>query len=74
MPIYEYSCEACGEKFEKLVRSAGSADDVACPKCASKKTARALSVFAAVSVEGKPTGGEGPMCGRCGGPGPCAMG
>ena len=75
MPIYEYACKSCGQKFEKLVRNAAQADDASCPKCNSKQTARALSVFATVSVEGKPSAANAPpMCGRCGGPGPCAIG
>lgn len=74
MPIYEYQCEKCGEKFEKLVRSMSSTDAVKCPECGSEKTARALSVFA-VASEGAAKGATEvpPMCGRCGGPGPCAM-
>lgn len=76
MPIYEYQCKACDAKFEKLVRSMSDADKgVPCPTCKSKDTARALSVFAAVSGEGgsKGSADAGPMCGRCGGPGPCAV-
>lgn len=75
MPIYEYSCDACGERFEQLVRSMSGEHKVQCPKCASGKTKRALSVFAVTSESGsKSSGGEAPgpgMCGRCGGPGPC---
>ncbi|HSI32546.1 MAG: zinc ribbon domain-containing protein [Phycisphaerae bacterium] len=78
MPIYEYQCGACGEKFDKLVRTMSAADEpkTGCPKCGSAKTARALSVFA-VGAEGagKPSAPTaGPGCGRCGGPNPCAMG
>ena len=75
MPIYEYSCRTCEAKFEKLVRSMSEQEKVDCPQCGSKDTARALSVFA-VGAEGRPGQKEsGPgMCGRCGGPGPCAMG
>ena len=81
MPIYEYTCKACNEKFEQLQRSMSSADvtapKVKCPSCGSTKTARALSVFA-VGAEGagaKSKAAAGPgMCGRCGGPGPCASG
>lgn len=79
MPIYEYTCRGCGEKFEQLVRSmsGGDQEKFACPKCGSKQTARALSVFA-VGAEGAKSSGAAsssdlPMCGRCGGPGPCAM-
>jgi putative FmdB family regulatory protein len=75
VPIYEYQCKKCGEKFEKLVRSMSSTDAVKCPECGSEQTARALSVFA-VASEGAAKGAtdNSPMCGRCGGPGPCAMG
>jgi putative FmdB family regulatory protein len=75
MPIYEYNCRKCQSKFEKLVKNAANADDVVCPSCGSKDTAKALSVFAAVSsAGGKPSALPKGMCGRCGGPGPCAMG
>lgn len=76
MPIYEYTCQSCNARFDQLVRSMSSAEGQTCPKCGSKKTAKALSVFA-VGAEsaGKSSGAsDGPMCGRCGGPGPCAMG
>ena len=84
MPIYEYTCKACNEKFEQLQRTMSSADaeatsKVKCPSCGSTKTARALSVFA-VGAEGaaaksKSSATAAPgMCGRCGGPGPCASG
>jgi putative FmdB family regulatory protein len=32
MPIFEYLCEDCGSKFEKLVRRPG-VDEVLCPSC-----------------------------------------
>lgn len=76
MPIYEYACKSCGERFEKLIRTMNSSEKIACPKCGSAQTARALSVFA-VGAEGagRPSaGGDAPPgCGRCGGPGPCAF-
>src|SRR5258705_8079466 len=53
MPIYEYNCRKCDSKFEKLVKNAAHADDAVCPSCGSKNTARALSVFAAVSSAGE---------------------
>jgi len=73
VPIYEYACQSCDAKFEKLVRTMGHNEPAECPECGSKKTARTLSVFAALG-EGKKGEQEiPPMCGRCGGPGPCAM-
>ena len=77
MPIYEYACRSCDERFEKLERSMHSADpSPPCPACGSAETGRALSVFAVANGEGKSSGGDAlppGMCGRCGGPGPCGM-
>jgi putative FmdB family regulatory protein len=77
VPIYEYTCKSCEERFEKLVRSMNGQEKVACPKCRSVKTVRSMSVFAVNSAAGgKPAAVAAPpgMCGRCGGPGPCGMG
>lgn len=76
MPLYEYTCGKCHEKFEELVRSMSGGERCKCPKCGSDQTARALSVFAVGADSGKSTSmpaGPG-MCGRCGEPGPCASG
>jgi putative FmdB family regulatory protein len=75
VPIYEYTCKACDARFEKLVHSVAARDDIPCPSCGSRKTNRALSVFA-VSAEGAKKSEPTPpgTCGRCGGPGPCAFG
>ena len=40
MPIYEYNCRKCGEKFELIRRLATRDDPAPCPKCASKATKR----------------------------------
>jgi putative FmdB family regulatory protein len=78
VPIYEYKCQKCESQFEKLVKSMNDGDEkIACPECGSIKTARTLSVFAVGAEAGssKTTSAPAPgMCGRCGGPGPCAMG
>ena len=47
MPIYEYGCDTCGHKFEKLQpMNAPGAD---CPVC-EQPARRALSVFAAITA------------------------
>src|SRR5437016_3748753 len=71
VPIYEYACGKCHAKFDHLHRSMANLEKVKCPKCGSSQTTRALSVFAV----GSESAGKSsqPMCGRCGGPGPCAM-
>lgn len=45
MPIYEYRCEACGEKFEKWLRSMTATEDVCCPRCGSRRITKAVSLF-----------------------------
>ena len=72
MPIYEYTCKNCQTKFDKLVKSMSSANGIDCPKCGSKQTARSMSVFS-VGSESAKSSSPAPICGRCGGPGPCAM-
>jgi putative FmdB family regulatory protein len=46
MPIYEYRCIACDERFEELVRNPDVT--VACPACGDTSAERLLSVFAGV--------------------------
>jgi putative FmdB family regulatory protein len=76
MPIYEYICKSCDAKFELLQRSMNSDAKAKCPSCGSTKAVRAMSVFAAGSSTKSNAGGgdAAPMCGRCGGPGPCPSG
>lgn len=44
MPIYEYKCRECGDKFEKLVRTSTAEKDVRCPACDSQIVQRQVSV------------------------------
>ena len=46
MPIFEYQCEACGKKFEQLVRSSAE-KPAGCPKCGGKKLSKQFSSFSA---------------------------
>ena len=58
MPIYEYKCGECGEKFE-LRRSMSDSDkDIECPKCKKKAAKRVFSVFGTTASGG---GGCFPM-------------
>jgi putative FmdB family regulatory protein len=68
MPIYEYICDACNERFEKIVIN--KQQEISCPKCSSKKASIQLSVFAtAAGSSGGPSssggfsGGGGGCCG-----------
>jgi putative FmdB family regulatory protein len=77
MPIYEYTCASCRTKFDHLARTMHGDAKVKCPKCASTRTSRAMSLFA-VGAQGSRSAAPADlppgMCGRCGGPGPCAGG
>ena len=70
MPIYEYVCQDCGERFE-LLRSMKDADTpIPCRKCKSERTSRMLSLFFA-SSGGRVVAGGGAPCASCAG-GSCA--
>ncbi len=50
MPIYEYRCPNCGEKFDKLVR-VGSDQEIRCPRCGNDKPRRLISIVARMSAD-----------------------
>src|SRR3954454_308921 len=73
MPIFEYSCDDCGTRFEKLVRRTQEADGVRCPSCGEDHLTTQYSTFAAktngTEKNSQPVGGcGGGMCqgGMCG--------
>lgn len=77
MPLFEYLCQDCGKEFEKIVPRHDSPAD--CPKCASVRVEKQLSVFAVSGSGGDSSAADsfdmGPGCGRCGAaePGSCQM-
>lgn len=62
MPIYEYLCDDCGTRYERIVMS--KTQKIACPKCHSGRKTQQLSVF---STTGKSDASGGP-------PGGCSFG
>ena len=73
MPIYEYACSGCGNKFEALVRSETK---VQCPNCQSSDLEKLLSVFATGTDSTKSMPPMASPCGSCGhpdGPGACGL-
>ena len=44
MPIYEYTCNSCGQEFEHLMRAD---EKPKCPSCGREKLTRSFSVAAA---------------------------
>jgi putative FmdB family regulatory protein len=63
MPLYEYLCKECGERFEKLVRMSDDPRAIPCPSCASAAVERALSTFA---TGGAQRTAAAPSCGPVG--------
>jgi putative FmdB family regulatory protein len=74
MPLFEYVCRDCQQRFEEFVL--GDAQP-RCPSCRSPKLQKLLSVFAVGSSRGATKGSESdPACGSCGdprGPGSCSV-
>ena len=68
MPIYEYVCVDCNQKFE-MRRSFNQADDPAtCPECGGQHVRRLLSTFVAFSSDGgtrTAVAGAGSACSTC---------
>ena len=74
MPIYEYRCESCAEKFELLTRFAERDTTQVCPACESTRTRVLVSSFAFAGAGessesldfGSAEGGGGCCGGACG--------
>jgi putative FmdB family regulatory protein len=73
MPIYEYLCESCGNKFEKLVRRSEDALESGCPSCGQKHLKQEYSTFAPRAGSSSSSASEMPACpgGMCSNPGMC---
>ena len=71
MPIYEYRCESCAEKFDVLTRFSERDKSQVCPACESTKTRVQVSKFAFAgageSLEMMNVGGSTSGGGCCGG-------
>jgi putative FmdB family regulatory protein len=73
MPIFEYRCDDCGTRFEKLVRRSEDAATLVCPSCGDQRLTQQLSTFSAHAAS-KPS--ATPMCasgGPCRTPGACGF-
>jgi putative FmdB family regulatory protein len=57
MPIYEYSCEACGKRSSALLARFDSPDPV-CPQCGAPSLRRLVSTFATQRSDEGDFGGD----------------
>lgn len=51
MPIYEYQCQSCNGRFQKLVRGFHDPEGLACPRCASILLKRLMSQVAQLHTD-----------------------
>ena len=70
MPIYEYKCQDCGTKFEKLLRRSSEAAELNCPSCGKTHLTLEFSTFAAHANGPAAKASPAPMCpsGMCSNP------
>ncbi|MBD3288189.1 zinc ribbon domain-containing protein [candidate division KSB1 bacterium] len=67
MPIYEYKCQNCGEKFEEFQSVGSGNEDVACPNCGTPRPERLFSAFSSSGTSERAAGSSG-SCGPVGSP------
>jgi len=60
MPIYEYECKSCGERFELRRSMSDSDSEIKCPRCEALHPQRVLSTFAMGGSSGGTAGACAP--------------
>jgi putative FmdB family regulatory protein len=58
VPLYEYHCESCGNRFEVLQRVGQGPEGLECPDCGRTEIEKEYSTFSG-SVAGARLGGGG---------------
>ena len=51
MPIYEYLCQECSGRFQRLVGGFSDPSDLQCPRCGATDVRKAISRFAVMQSE-----------------------
>jgi putative FmdB family regulatory protein len=60
VPIYEFRCKGCGNRFEKLCPLGETGAGLKCPECGKQAPERVMSAFQTRGI----AGGTG-SCGSC---------
>jgi putative FmdB family regulatory protein len=65
MPLYEYLCRDCGDRFEVLQRLGEGPEGLSCRECGAAALEKQFSTFAAVTAGGSSAAdrGAGMDCG-----------
>jgi putative FmdB family regulatory protein len=53
MPIYEYSCNNCGNCFEQLVFNSEDEKNITCGKCGAREVKKVISSFSCINQGGE---------------------
>ncbi len=64
MPVYEYRCPKCGERFERFVRSISAQAEVVCPRCGNTEVEKTVSLFAGLTGGSRTSSGASCAPGR----------
>lgn len=68
MPLYEFHCETCNQRFEKLVRWSDADQKPVCPTCGSAETRKLISTISTLGSSFDGGGSSyGGSCGSSGG-------
>lgn len=74
MPVYEFRCKKCSNKFEDLILKKSELDSIICPRCGGKDIERLFSIFGfynkgangdTISAAGSCTGCQRTSCAGC---------
>jgi putative FmdB family regulatory protein len=52
MPIYEYECRSCKERFEVMQKISEGNEALHCPSCDTDKPTKLLSAFCSIGSTG----------------------
>jgi putative FmdB family regulatory protein len=63
MPLYEYECRDCGDRFEKMLSFSQADQSQECPSCGSPESQRHISIFSSPSLSSSTS-----AAGSCGAP------
>jgi len=58
MPMYDYRCVQCGDKFEELIFSWDKEKEIICPNCSSKDAERLIGAPVSIGTSSARTSSE----------------
>ncbi len=65
MPIYEFACSRCDHRFDELVRTDFSIEDIHCPLCGAASPRKLMSAFGFSSGGKTVSSSSGSACSGC---------